>query len=146
MKCIILLGVCLTLTALAIDAANTAATSKPFVRSRYSKRWRIVLTTESNINNSTSVTELPNAIGVGMSLEETTIVNKIESKGDTTTAGRVTLLPSVGSVVLKSTQMPGKGSHSTTTEHPKQPGSNGLPLDYDYYGNGGENEEEAAHK
>ncbi|XP_036325379.1 uncharacterized protein LOC118738544 [Rhagoletis pomonella] len=145
MKCIILFSAIVILATLAIDTSySSAATSKPFVRSRYSKRWRIVLTTESNASNNTLTTDPQNAFAAGMKFGETTTVNNVAIVGDTTTIGHPVEVPSTKSIDSKSTLL--RGPHSTTTEHPRHHGPNGLPLDYDYYSNGSENEEEPGHK
>ncbi|XP_012155062.1 uncharacterized protein LOC105664596 [Ceratitis capitata] len=143
MKCAILLGVIALITTLAIEDSLATGTSKPFVRSRYSKRWRIPVTTEPNAANGTLTTEQQKTLETEVTTVETVRVNnQTVVKPEGTTA-----VPSLRTTIYsKDVKDAKKDYHSTTTEHPRHAGPNGLPLDYDYYGNGGENEDEGGHK
>lgn len=121
-------------------------TSKPFVRSRYSKRWRVTAT-EANVNSSTVSTEQQQkTVGVNLKSGETTIVNKGDKFEETTVVVSPSMPLKTTTVNSKVVEEPTKNTLSTTTEHSRHNGPNGLPLDYDYYGNGGENDEDGVHK
>ncbi|XP_067625742.1 uncharacterized protein [Eurosta solidaginis] len=141
MKTAVLLGVFVALAAITTASSSAAASSKPFVRSRYSKRWRILETTEANIVNTTLTTEPMKVAAANDSVAESTTASDVATIGE-----QNIISSSLKSLMSKTTQKPRKGVFSTTTEHPRHPGPNGLPLDYDYYGNGNENEDESGHK
>ncbi|XP_050326358.1 uncharacterized protein LOC126756901 [Bactrocera neohumeralis] len=142
MKSVILLGILILISLLTIECSIADGTSKPFVRSRYSKRWRIA-TTEANVNNSTATTEQQTIVGVDLKTGETTTLSNVPKFEETTVVVSPSMQTTTSSKVIEE---PAKKTLSTTTEHPRHNGPNGLPLDYDYYGNGGENEEDAGHK
>ncbi|XP_011184705.1 uncharacterized protein LOC105213519 [Zeugodacus cucurbitae] len=145
MKSVTLLGGLILLNALVTECSIPDGTTKPFVRSRYSKRWRIA-TTEANVNNSSLTTESQKTIEVELKSDDTTIVNNVAKFEETTAVVNPTMPLQTTTANSKVVEEPAKKIFSTTTEHTRHNGPNGLPLDYDYYGNGGENEEDAGHK
>ncbi|XP_019847584.1 uncharacterized protein LOC109579885 [Bactrocera dorsalis] len=145
MKSVVLLGVLILINLLTIECSIADGTSKPFVRSRYSKRWRIA-TTEANVNSSAATTEQQENVGVDLKTGETTILSNVPKFEETTVVVSPSMPLRTTTTSSKVIEEPAKKTLSTTTEHPRHNGPNGLPLDYDYYGNGGENEEDAGHK
>ncbi|XP_036212846.1 uncharacterized protein [Bactrocera oleae] len=146
MKSVILLGGLILTSLLAIECSIADGTSKPFVRSRYSKRWRIATTEANPDNSSTATTEQQKNVGVDSKTGLTTIVNNEGKLEETTVMVSPSMPLRTTTANSKVIEEPTKKLISTTTEHPRHNGPNGLPLDYDYYGNGGENEEDAGHK